>query len=330
MPIETITKAGRKRYRWFFKRVIEGNQVRKTKVLPPGLTARQADELGRKWDEEQYALASGIKKPVITIGDCVTLHSTDKHSEWKDARKRLQILEKWKPEYWDQDAMDLHGWSTGFVKYLRSKRDHLGKPKEPLTDGSIRNILAYIRAAIKYAYKINKIDADPTARMLMPAVSNERHHYPQRREMLEIARACQNREVRAAIRIAFYSGMRRGEIFRAKVIRGEYSLADTKNGSPRKVPIHPRIAVLSRRMKFTLTVKQFETEWIRAREAANHPETKFHDLRHGAASEMINAGFDLFTVGKVLGHKTSASTERYSHLVTERLTTAVNAIGKRK
>jgi integrase len=213
---------------------------------------------------------------------------------------------------------------------LRARRGHDGKPKEALTDGSIRNILAYIRAAIRYAHKTRLIDINDTSRMVFPAVKNERHHYPQREEMVAIARACKNREVRAAIRIAFYSGMRRGEIMRAKVTRNGYSLADTKNGTPRIVPIHPKIAVLARRVKFTVTTKQFETAWIEAREAAGHPETKFHDLRHGAASEMINAGFDLYTVGKVLGHKSSQSTERYSHLVTDRLANAVSAIGKRR
>lgn len=330
MPIETITKAGRRRYRWFFKRVIQGHQIRKTKLLAAGVSAREADELGRKWDEETYAEHTGLRKPAVTIWDCVDLHLADKSRDWKDARKRIQILEKWRTEYEEQDASDLYEWSKNFVGYLRAQRDHEGRPKEALTDGSIRNILAYIRAAIRYAHKTRLIDINDTSRMVFPAVKNERHHYPQREEMVAIARACKSREVRAAIRIAFYSGMRRSEILRAKVTRQGYSLADTKNGTPRIIPIHGKIAVLARLVKFTLTVKQFETAWIEAREAAGHPETKFHDLRHGAASEMINAGFDLFTVGKVLGHKSSQSTERYSHLLTGRLTNAVSAIGKRK
>jgi site-specific recombinase XerD len=66
------------------------------------------------------------------------------------------------------------------------------------------------------------------------------------------------------------------------------------------------------------------------RELAGHPETKFHDLRHGAASEMINAGIHLFTVGGVLGHKTTASTKRYSHLLTDRLADAVARIGRKR
>jgi site-specific recombinase XerD len=75
---------------------------------------------------------------------------------------------------------------------------------------------------------------------------------------------------------------------------------------------------------------QFEKQWIKAREAAGHPDTKFHDLRHAAASEMINAGIDLFTVGGVLGHRSVASTRRYSHLVTARLADAVGRIGQKR
>ncbi|MPW17926.1 tyrosine-type recombinase/integrase [Paraburkholderia sp. CNPSo 3157] len=330
MPIETITKAGRRRYRWTFERVIEGTRIRKTKILPPGISAKAADELARKWESEQYEIAAGARKPVVTIGECVMAHFADKSSGWKDAKKRMQILEKWAPEFAEQDALDLHEWSKSFVGYLRAATDHRGVAKHPLTDGAIRNVLAYIRAAIKYAHKVGRLETDQTARMVIPGVNNERHHYPQRREMLEIARACEDRQVRAAIRIAFYSGMRRGEILRAKVTRSGYSLDDSKNGRPRIIPIHPRIAVLARRVRFTIPVWKFEDGWQAARVAAGYPTTKFHDLRHGAASEMINAGIDLFTVGGVLGHKSTVSTKRYSHLVTDRLADAVARIGQKR
>jgi site-specific recombinase XerD len=55
----------------------------------------------------------------------------------------------------------------------------------------------------------------------------------------------------------------------------------------------------------------------------------FHDLRHSAASAMINSGIDLYTVGAVLGHKTPISTKRYSHLATQTLAAAVATIGKK-
>ena len=56
----------------------------------------------------------------------------------------------------------------------------------------------------------------------------------------------------------------------------------------------------------------------------------FHDLRHSAASEMVNGGVALYTVGKVLGHRDARSTARYSHLTTETLAQAMNTIGRKK
>ena len=45
--------------------------------------------------------------------------------------------------------------------------------------------------------------------------------------------------------------------------------------------------------------------------------------------ELINAGVDLFTVGRVLGHKDPRSTQRYSHLAIDTLTAAVGKIGRK-
>jgi hypothetical protein len=48
------------------------------------------------------------------------------------------------------------------------------------------------------------------------------------------------------------------------------------------------------------------------------------------ASAMINEGVDLYTVGAVFAHKTAASTQRYAHLATESLRTAIDRIGGKK
>ena len=53
----------------------------------------------------------------------------------------------------------------------------------------------------------------------------------------------------------------------------------------------------------------------------------FHDLRHTAASLMVNTGVDLFVVGNVLGHSSAQTTKRYAHLVLDRQREAVARLG---
>lgn len=65
--------------------------------------------------------------------------------------------------------------------------------------------------------------------------------------------------------------------------------------------------------------------WQAARKAAGLGDLHVHDLRHSAASFMINAGTDLYAVGRVLGHADHKSTMRYSHLANETLMRAVEA-----
>ena len=76
------------------------------------------------------------------------------------------------------------------------------------------------------------------------------------------------------------------------------------------------------------TLKPFVTlkrAWRTARTQAGLGDLHIHDLRHSAASFMINAGIDLYAVGKVLGHADHKSTMRYSHLANETLLAAVEA-----
>lgn len=54
--------------------------------------------------------------------------------------------------------------------------------------------------------------------------------------------------------------------------------------------------------------------WHAARFEAKLEGVRLHDLRHSVASFAGGSGFSLFLLGKLLGHKTARSTERYAHL----------------
>jgi integrase len=54
----------------------------------------------------------------------------------------------------------------------------------------------------------------------------------------------------------------------------------------------------------------------------------FHSCRHSYASWLIEQGADLYTVQKLLGHKTNVMTKRYAHLSENRLTDGAKALGQ--
>ena len=206
---------------------------------------------------------------------------------------------------------------------------HIAK-RLKLSDRTVRNRLALLKAACRWGWRKHALcESDPTVRMQLPEVRNERHVYASRRQMLQLARAADRPDVRAMIRTAFYSGMRLGEMMRVEVADGVLHLADTKNGERRSIPAHPRISTCLRYLPLAAQKRTLQAAWARARRACGMTHLHLHDLRHSAASEMINAEVDLFTVGAVLGHKDPRSTQRYAHLTHGTLAAAVNKIGRK-
>src|SRR5690606_2146605 len=112
----------------------------------------------------------------------------------------------------------------------------------------------------------------------------------------------------------------------------------SKTGKPRRVPLSTAaLAIIEVLPRFKGcpwlvpnpdTLKPFVSikhSWQRAIKVAKLPGLRVHDLRHSAASFMVNSGVDLFAVGKVLGHASYQSTQRYAHLANDTLLAAVEA-----
>jgi integrase len=306
-----------KRYRFEFDRHIEGRRHRANRLLSKGWSQAQADAFDRSESARLYAIATGVGGQDPLIETAVKLYLQDKThlKSYKGAAEHLAII---LPHYRGKPMSELPGIARAIAA-------------EPLAPATNRNRIALLKAACRWAWKQHNLtDSDPTVRMQMPSVRNERHAYVNRQVMLQLAKAADRSDLRALIRIAFYTGMRLGEIQRAVSHQGLLVLSDTKNGERRVVPVHPRIRVCLKYLPFTGKTITLQRAFQRARDKANLPHVRIHDLRHSAASEMINAGVDLYTVGAVLGHKDARSTQRYAHLAIQTLQRAVNTIGGQK
>ena len=70
----------------------------------------------------------------------------------------------------------------------------------------------------------------------------------------------------------------------------------------------------------------FGRAWAKAVKDAEITDLRFHDLRHTAASRLVMAGVDLYTVKEILGHTTLVMTQRYAHLSPEHQRQAVERL----
>ncbi len=314
--------------RWLFQfdRVIAGTRQRANRLLPAGWTRAQAQEFDRVESARLYAIATGVTKPAPLIDDAVLLYLQQHAPTLKnqaDITGALQLLHPW---YSGKPLTDLPAVARTYATDMAGT----------LQPGTVRNRLAYLRAACRWAWKHHNMgEHDPAERMLLPAVRNARHVYLSRQQMLQVARAMGPSWARDAARVAFYTGWRIGEVLRAQPITTGAGLAlhipTSKNDEPRIVPVHPKVAHLVRSHWPPQVTKWTVSKAIKAAfRQVGLGHARLHDLRHSAASAMINAGVDLYTVGGVLGHKSAVSTQRYAHLATAKLAAAVATIGKRR
>lgn len=75
-------------------------------------------------------------------------------------------------------------------------------------------------------------------------------------------------------------------------------------------------------------IKNVRKSFIRACDDAGIEKLRFHDLRHCCATKMVEAGVDLVTVSKILGHSDIKMTMRYAHMGEKTMRVAVEKLGE--
>ena len=190
-------------------------------------------------------------------------------------------------------------------------------------------------------------ERNPTKGVQTKPLNNARERFVTAEEagrLIAAADASRNPQLAAVVQLLLLTGMRVSELLSARwenvdVERRGLFVPTSKTGKSRHVPLAQAamdvIAAIPRAegavylfpspknpKRHLTTIKHgFQT----ARAAAGLHDLRIHDLRHSAASFMVNSGVDLFAVGKVLGHASVQSTQRYSHLANSTLLAAVEA-----
>lgn len=195
-------------------------------------------------------------------------------------------------------------------------------------------------------WNIGGADTNPVRGVPRPKFDNKRERFLSSAEAGRLFKALDtssNPQLRSIVELLLLTGARVSELLRAEwryvdLERRVWLIPMSKTGKDRHVPLsQAAIAVIEQLPRFSgcpylipnpdalkpyVTMKR---AWQTARAQAGLQDLHVHDLRHSAVSFIINAGIDLYAVGKVLGHADHKSTMRYSHRANETLLAAVEA-----
>jgi integrase len=195
-------------------------------------------------------------------------------------------------------------------------------------------------------WEVPGTDKNPARGIVRKPLNNSRERYLSPEEAVRLRAAVamsQNTQLKHIVGLLLLTGARVRELLEARwdnvnVGRRSWLIPTSKTGKPRHVPLSSAalaiIAQLPRYKDCPWLVPNPDTRepyvsikhgWQRAIRIAKLPGLRIHDLRHSAASFMINSNVDIYTVGKVLGHASYQSTMRYSHLSQDSLLSAVEA-----
>ena len=220
------------------------------------------------------------------------------------------------------------------VERLRLK---LMKGHQP---GTVKNTLELLRRIINFGVKKQLTDG-PKFTIEMPKVNNVKTEDLSPDQLAALLMAIDEEphiEVANFMRLILFTGLRRGELFKLQwghvdFDRGFINIIDPKGGPCQKIPMnasarallesHPRsnsdYVFPGRGGRRRVEIKK---QVNRIKDKAGLPKEfrALHGLRHVYASMLASSGeVDMYTLQKLLTHKSPMMTQRYAHLRDETL-----------
>jgi len=134
--------------------------------------------------------------------------------------------------------------------------------------------------------------------------------------------------------ILLLTGARRGEVISLRWENVDFDkkvliFKDTKNNSDHSMALSVSLIKMLKEWKLSLPLTQwvfpyihdprrpfinFDNYWHKCRDDSGMPEgLRIHDLRHTAASTMLQDGYSLEEIKQTLNHKSTLMTNRYAH-----------------
>ncbi|MFH2046074.1 MAG: site-specific integrase [Pseudomonadota bacterium] len=199
-------------------------------------------------------------------------------------------------------------------------------------------VLEILRRTLNYGVKKGKT-SPITFKIEIPRLNNQTTEdltEYQIKSLLAVLERDEDQTTASIMKLALYTGMRRGEIFRLKwqdidFERGFITIRNPKGGQDQSIPLNgSALAVLEKIEKagsngwifpgqregsHLTTLNRKSVDRIRNKAGLPVGFRPMHGLRHVYASVLASSGqVDLYTLQRLLTHKSPLMTQRYAHL----------------
>lgn len=349
------TKAGKTSYRVQIR--LQGRQPESASFDRLTDAKRWATQTEAAIREGRYFHAAAGKGK--TLADAIERYTRDILPSLKDSKHRASQLAWWKEKLGATAIKDITpALITECRDDLRAKPYKIGYTEKQRTDATINRYVAALSPVMGAAARDWGWIADnPCLKVRRGTEARGRTRFLSDDELHRLLDACDQAtdtpELKIIVLLAITTGGRRGELSGLcwrdiDLKRQRVTFSDTKNGDTRAAPlVGPALQAMKDWAKvrplddsayvFPGRTEQtknqpldFQRPWKTALKRAELTDFRFHDLRHTAASYLAMHGAGLREIADILGHKTLAMVQRYSHLthdhkasVVERMTSAV-------
>ena len=308
-------------------------------VLIKDMTVKEASESYLAWFRAN-------KKGVAMAESAINAHILPAFGDKKLADLTTKGIREWQDKLVSTPARLRTGKFAKKINRRTAPKTAEGKMARKST---ANRILTVFKAMLNKVYNDGDITSNAIWRNVKPFknVDQARIRYLTDAEAQRLVNACPA-DLRALVRAALLTGARRGELaaLTARDVNlktAQIYIAESKSGKPRHVPLNPeglahfREALTGKTGDQLVFTREDGTAWghnyhVRALtvacEAAEvKPMVSFHELRHTYASHLANAGVDLLTISKLLGHSdTRITAKHYAHLADKTLALAVTKL----
>ncbi|MGA9756576.1 MAG: tyrosine-type recombinase/integrase [Desulfobaccales bacterium] len=224
------------------------------------------------------------------------------------------------------------------------------------SEATVRHVLCIVRQGFNKAVVWRLWSGEnPCKGVSFPSPNNARQRFLSQEEAAKVLESLRRRsdQVARIATLSLYGGLRLGEVLGLRwsnvdLKNGIIFVQDSKNRESRPIfitePIKQVLGELTPgapdellfKTKAGNPVQQLSKSFaitvneLKLNEGVSDPRERvsFHTLRHTYASWAVMAGVPIYIVGKSIGHKTMAMTQRYAHLAPESHRAAFEAVAQ--